>query len=146
MSAIASGLRPPQAQLGGCCWLPRLLDKARQGTRGDLPLLYRLLLGSAFGIDGQFLRFFRLPAGASVSALRAAADDEAALAWFLAQPGVSAERIARWNTVAPKLGAPGGPMRWSFGLVRALVYPNVPRARANSYFELIAADEASSSR
>ncbi|MBS0659446.1 MAG: DUF5069 domain-containing protein [Verrucomicrobia bacterium] len=141
MSATAPRLRPPQAELGGCCWLPRLIDKARRGAEGELPLLYRLLLGSAAGIDGQFLRWFRLRRAETLAALRAAPDDAAALAWFLAQPGVGPERIAKWNAFAPTLGAPGGPMRWSFGPLRALVYSKVPAGRANNYFELIAEDE-----
>lgn len=134
-------LRPPAARLADCCWLPRFIDKARTGARGELPLLYRMLLGNALGLDGAFLSFFRLKAADALKAVTEAADDAAVVAWFLAQPGVSPERIAKWNVLGPTLGAPGGPMRWSFPLLRRLVYGNVPAGRGNSYFELIAADE-----
>lgn len=140
MSA-APTLRLPREELGGCCWLPRLIDKARLQQRGELPLIYRVLLGNALGIDGEFLRHFRLRGAETTAALRATADDAAALQWFRAQPGVSGERIQSWNARAIQLGAPGGPMRWSFGLVRRLLYPNVPAGTANTFFELVEADE-----
>lgn len=135
-------LRLPREELGGCCWLPRLIDKSRLQQQGNLPLIYRVLLGNALGIDGEFLRHFRLRAAETTAALRAANDDDA-LRWFLAQPGVNEERIRSWNARAVRLGAPGGPMRWSFGLVRRVVYPRVANCGADSYFDLIAADERS---
>ena len=140
MSAIPA-LRLPREELGGCCWLPRFIDKARLQGRGELPLVYRVLVGNALGIDGEFLRHFRLRAAETTAALRATADDAAALSWFLAQPGVNEERIKSWNARGARLGAPGGPMRWSFGLVRRVVYPKVAHCGADNYFDLIAADE-----
>lgn len=134
-------LRQPREQLGGCCWLPRFRDKARAAASGSLPLIYRVLLGNAGGIDGHFLSHFQLRASEALAAVRQAPDDAATLAWFRSQPGVSDERIAAWNQLGPTLGGPGGPMRWSFPVVRALLYPGVPRTAANSFFELIEADE-----
>ncbi len=135
-------LRLPSEQLAGCCWLPRFLDKARALRDGSLPWIYRRGFTSRLGLDGVFLRSFRLTGEEFVAAVRSATDDDGVAAWFLAQPGVSAERIAKWNTFAPNLGRKGHPMHLALVCVKPVIYPGLVGVKVDSFFELIARDEA----
>lgn len=135
-------LRLPLEQLAGCCWLPRFIDKARAARGGTLPWIYRRGFTSAIGIDGDFLRHFGIPGSAFVGAVRASADDAGIAAWFLAQPGVSSGAISDWNAKAPLLGRKGHPKHLFFVLAKPFIYSRRARAGTQSFFELIAQDEA----
>ena len=56
-------LRGHRDILAGCRWLARITDKVRAGEDGKLPVLYRLSLGNPLGVDGFFLRHFRISFG-----------------------------------------------------------------------------------
>jgi hypothetical protein len=133
--------RSPLERLAGCCWLPRFVDKTRLLLAGQLPLLYRGAFGSAIGIDGFFLRHFRLSRGDFIRAVRASAGDEDVAAWFLAQAGVNASSIERWNQAAPTMGARGHEGRAIFQIVRWIFYPKTILHPVNSLFEAILQDE-----
>jgi hypothetical protein len=127
--------------MADCCWLPRFSDKARALLAGDLPVLYRLALGSPIGVDGHFLRHFQISRADFIRAVRASANDQALAEWFRAQPQVTAEAIATWNRDAPVLGAKGRPGRVVFLLVRWFLYPKSIRESTPSMFAAIERDE-----
>lgn len=131
----------PLASLAGCCWLPRFAAKTRVHLRDGLPLSYRLALGSRIGVDGYFLRHFGLTLPQIITAVRRARDDEALAVWFVARPGVNAATIAAWNSLAPRLGAPGHRGRLTLHLVRWFFYPRVAWRPLRSIFHAIELDE-----
>jgi Domain of unknown function (DUF5069) len=131
----------PREELAGCCWLPRLAAKARAGLNGELPLSYRVAFGSRVGIDGYFLRHFRLTHSEFIAATRAAADNEALAKWFLARPPVTATSIAAWNELAPRLGARHSPGYMTRHLVKWVLYPKSVLQPVGSIFEAIEQDE-----
>ena len=134
-------IRLPSERLTDCCWLPRFVDKTRQLLAGDLPILYRLAFGSPLGVDGYFLRHFRLSRADFIRAVRAAANDESVAAWFRAQPHVNVLTIGEWNRNAPNLGAHGHPGRGTYLLVRWILYPKSIRDPRPSMFAAIDQDE-----
>jgi hypothetical protein len=138
---ISVKLRRPQDQIAGCCWLPRFSDKARLYLSGLLPLLYRVAFGSPIGTDGYFLRHFKLSARQFLAGVRRAQTDDELVRWFVAQPGVSQQRIAEWNVVAPNLGASGHPGYVTRHLVKWVLYPKSVRNPVRSLFEAIEQDE-----
>ncbi|MBI2517369.1 MAG: DUF5069 domain-containing protein [Opitutae bacterium] len=131
----------PAAQLAGCCWLPRLAAKTRVFLQGEMPLSYRIAFGSRRGIDGYFLRHFRLEMRKVVSAVKHAENDAALVAWFLQQPGVSPQTIAAWNEFAPRLGAKGHPAYATRQIVKWFLYPKSILHPVGSLFEMIVQDE-----
>ena len=134
-------VRRPQEQIAGCCWLPRFADKARLYRSGRLPFLYRLAFGSRLGVDGYLLRHFRLSLGDFIAGVTKAADDHALAHWFLAHPGVTAQRIVDWNLFAPKLGTRGCPGFITRHVVKCALYPKSIRQPVNSLFDAIEQDE-----
>lgn len=131
----------PREQLAGCCWLPRLAAKTRVYFRGEMPLSYRVALGSPIGIDGYFFRHFRLSRRQVMAAIRAAPDDEALGAWFLARPTVTGKSIADWNEFAPRIGSSGNPGRVTWNIVKWFLYPKIAWRPIRSLFEGIVLDE-----
>lgn len=96
-------------------WLPRFVDKARLHLRGELPADFHKAFGFRLATDGVFMTHFGLTLEALLEAVKNAGADDAPIAtWFLAQPGVTAESIAAWNELAPRLGLPGTPMERAF--------------------------------
>ena len=135
-------LRSPHETLSGCCWLPRLLDKVRASQKGDFPLVYRLSLGSPIGIDGFFLRHFKLSFRSVREAVIDSKTDKDLAAWFLTQPGVTAQTISSWNAYGPKLGTPGYPGSMFKHLIKWFVYPKSVKHPVDSFFDMIEQDEA----
>jgi len=131
----------PQDELAGCCWLARIVDKVRVSQQGDFPLLYRLSLGSPIGIDGFFLRHFKIAFRQFREAVLQTRNDENLAQWFLSQPGVNAESIAKWNEYGPKLGTPGYPGSLLRHVAKWFVYPKAIKHPVNSLFEMIEQDE-----
>lgn len=135
-------LRGPREQLAGVCWLPRLIDKARQFLAGDLPKDYADRFCNRRATDGVFLHFFALDKESFLEAVRAAgSDDEPVANWLRAQPQATAEKIREWNELAPRIGAPG---QRGYEIFSARVrerYPDVPYTGVESVFEVIEADE-----
>ena len=143
LGATQMNLRRPQDQLAGCCWLPRFADKTRLYLAGQLPLLYRVALGSRFGMDGYFLRHFKLSWKRFAAGVKQAANDDVLTLWFVALPGVSRQRIAEWNAIAPRFGAPGHPGSVTKHLVKWVLYPKSVRQPVQSLFDAIEQDESS---
>jgi len=131
----------PFASHAGCCWLPRLIAKTKARGAGDMPWSYRIAYGSKIGVDGHFLRHFRLTIPQLTVALRRARTGNEAVAWFLAQPTVNADSIAQWNKMAGHLGRRGQPGHRTFQIVRWLLYPKSILSPVDSIFDAIAQDE-----
>lgn len=85
----------PQDQLAGCVWLPCFADTARLSLTQQLLFVYRLAVGSRFGVDGCFLRHFCFTIDQFLAGVRQSADNAALAWWFLALPGASPQRISR---------------------------------------------------
>ena len=132
----------PLQKLVGCCWLPRLADKTRVYLRGEMPLSYRLAFGSSIGVDGYFLRHFRLSPEQIIVAVRAATDNDALARWFLTRPAVTPESISAWNDLAPRLGTKGHPGYVTRHIVKWIFYPESILRPVGSLFEAIIQDEA----
>jgi hypothetical protein len=131
----------PSDQLAGCCWLPRFAAKVRLAQAKQLPFVYRLALASSLGIDGAFLRRFRLSPNAFFQAVQQSPDDEALARWFRAQPSVTDASIAGWNRFAPRLGQKGHSGYHTFQLIKWLLYPKAVTHPVQSLFQAIEQDE-----
>ena len=134
-------LRRPQERIAGCCWLPRFADKARLYRSGRLPVLYRVAFGSPLGMDGYFLRHFKLSRRRLVAGVGQSATDDELARWFIDLPGVNSQRIDEWNTIAPNLGAQGHPGYFIRHLVKWVLYPRSVGQPVRSLFEAIEQDE-----
>jgi hypothetical protein len=106
-----------------------------------MPLLYRVAFGSRLGVDGYFLRHFKLSLRTFLRGVGQAGNDDALARWFVALPGVSHQRIADWNLFAPDLGAPGHPGFFTRHVVKWVLYPKSVRRPVQSIFEAIEQDE-----
>ena len=137
-------LRRPWDQLAGCIWLARFVDKTRLLLADALDPEFAKVFGHPLATDGAFLKHFELDLEAAKSAVREAGEDDAAVgAWFLSQPGVTAERINAWNELGFELGKPGQPMERSFRFARRAYYSGAgaTEAEVDSVFSGIAWDE-----
>lgn len=131
----------PKAQLAGCVWLPRLVAKIRVFLSGKLPVSYRVAFGSRVGVDGYFLRHFRLTMPQVMAAVRRASTDDEVATWFLRRPSVTPHSITDWNAFALKLGAAGQPGHLTLQIVKWFLYPKSRFGAVGSIFEAIAIDE-----
>jgi len=131
----------PRESLAGCVWLPRILAKARQLQNGALPPDYAARFCDPTGVDGQFLAHFTLTRDDVVRLARL--PDAEVAAWFLACNG--AGRIEEWNRVALNLGRPGFPMAERFPVAASTSYKHVYAPGMTTVFELLEADDKSSS-
>ena len=137
-------LRRPWDQLAGCIWLARFVDKTRLLLPDALDPEFAKVFRQPLSTDGTFLKHFELDLEAAKSAVRGAGEDDAAVgAWFLSQPGVTAERINAWNELGFELGKPGQPMERSFRFARRAYYSGAgaTEAEVDSVFSGIAWDE-----
>jgi hypothetical protein len=119
-----------------------MVDKVRTSQDGQLPILYRVSLGSPIGIDGFFLRHFGISFRQFREAVTKTRNDETLAQWFLTQPGVNPETMAEWNEYAPKLGTPGYPGSLLRHVITWIVYPKAIDHPVNSLFDMIEQDEA----
>ena len=131
----------PLARLADCCWLPRHIAKARIFIRGEMPFTYRIAFGARSGVDGYFFRHFGLNKAQVLAAIRARPDDASVAEWFLRQPDVTPEQIAKWNYAAPLLGIKGHPGYGTRQLVKWLLYPKSISCPVTSLFDAIVQDE-----
>jgi hypothetical protein len=134
-------LRHPNEQIAGCCWLPRMADKARAYLAGEMPFLYRVAFGSRVGVDGFFLRYFSLSRPEFLEAIRNSHDDASLEAWFTSQPSVTLTSVAAWNRLAPTLGMKGHPAYLTRHVVKWVLYPRSVSKPVTSLFEAIEQDE-----
>ncbi len=122
-----------------CCWLPRLLAKARQLMAGDLDAAYAAFFCGPGSVDAHFLDAFGL---SKEAVLEAAAMDEPALrTWFTSLPDID-QKVAAWNALAPRLGEPGMPMEERLRDALANRYPHLAGMTIQSVFAMLEADEA----
>jgi hypothetical protein len=135
--------RHPSDQLAGCCWLPRIADKARCYLAGEMPFPYRVAFLSRVGVDGHFLHHFSLARQRFLAGVRASHDDAALESWFLSQPSVTPSTISAWNRIAPTLGRRGHPGYLTRHIVKWFLYPRSVTKPVNSLFESIEQDERS---
>lgn len=131
----------PEARLADCCWLPRMAAKIRIQQNAGLPLSYRVAFGSRLGVDGYFLRHFRLTMPAVIAAVRRAPDDAGLARWFLGRSHVSTASIQSWNALAVRLGARGQPAHLIFQVVRRVLYPKTADSPVETIFAAIEQDE-----
>ena len=133
---------PRDNSLAGCVWLARFLAKARLLLADQLPPDYVERFGAPDGVDGNFFRFFAVGHEQLMDVIRREPSDEAVARWFLALPGISAERIAAWNDFAEKLGHPGLPMSQRLAEISLAMGGRFDLSKIHSIFDLITADEA----
>lgn len=101
--------RPWNAELLGCLWLPRLLDKGRQALdsqRQGRNLMNGYLFGDHDYADGKLLTFLRTNDAHVLELLRESADDEAVAKQLLRESGRSAAEILAWSTRFRRVNAP----------------------------------------
>ncbi len=135
-------LPKPTEILAGCVWLPRFIAKARRHAAGELKDDYLLAFCHPRGVDGRFLAHFDLEQEATLSAIVNCTDVQEVERWFKAQPSVTAERIAAWNELAPKIGSPGHPGERELKFILRRTYPNgIPPEALHSSFSAILFDE-----
>ncbi len=135
---------PRDASLAGCVWLARFLVKARRLLADELPPDYVERFGHPEGVDGNFFRFFSIGHEQLMDEVRREPSDDAVAFWFLALPGIDADRIAAWNDFAEKLGHPGLPMSKRLAEISLMLGGRFDLSKIHSIFDLITADERES--
>lgn len=101
--------RPWNAELMGCIWLPRMLDKGRQvleSRRQGKNLMNRYLFGDLDYADGKLLKFLRTNDGHILDLLREMNDDEAVAQRLLSESGRSVDEIQAWGKRFRTFNAP----------------------------------------
>ncbi|MDH4187732.1 MAG: DUF5069 domain-containing protein [Nitrospira sp.] len=101
--------RPWNAELRGCLWLPRMLDKGRQaleGQRQGLNLMNNYLFGDFDYADGKLLKFLRTNDAHVLELLRELNDDEAVASRLLSESGRTATEVQVWCKRFRVLNAP----------------------------------------
>ena len=101
--------RPWNAELRGCLWLPRLLDKGRQvleSERQDRDLMNGYLYGDFDYADGKLLKFFRTNDMHVLELLRESNDDETVAQALISESGRSADEIRAWARRFRTVNAP----------------------------------------
>ena len=101
--------RPWNAELMGCLWLPRMLDKGRQvleGQRQGRNLMNNYLFGDFDYADGKLLKFLRTNDAHVLELLRELNDDEAVAKRLVSESGRSAAEIQAWSKRFRTVNAP----------------------------------------
>ncbi len=103
--------------------------------------MYRLALGHSLGIDGSFLRQFKISHRQFIHAIEQAPGNEALAQWFLTLPAVTDISIKSWNRHAPLLGSKGHQGYLIRHLIKWVLYPKSVTHPVGSLFEAIEQDE-----
>lgn len=101
------------AELSGCIWLPRLLDKGRQvllSRQHRKDLMNGYLFGDFDYADRQLIKFLRTNDAHVLSLLSDMGDDEAVATALIRESGRSPEEIQAWSKRFRTLNAPFIPM------------------------------------
>lgn len=101
--------RPWKAELVGCIWLPRMLDKGRRAIEGEQQgrdLMNGYLFGNASPADRMLLRFLRTDAARVRALLNEFNDDNSVAEALLRESGRSPLDIRTWNMCFRTLNAP----------------------------------------
>lgn len=91
--------RPWNAELLGCIWLPRMLDKGRQAMasqRQGQNLMNSYLFGDFDYADGKLLKFLRTNDAHVLELLRELNDDEAVAKRLMSESGRSVDEVQAW--------------------------------------------------
>ena len=97
------------AELSGCLWLPRLLDKGRQfllSRQNGQDLMNGYLYGDFDYADRQLLKFLRTNDAHVLTLLTQMEDDEAVTAALLRESGRSPTEIQAWGKRFRTVNAP----------------------------------------
>ena len=97
------------ADLMGCVWLPRMLDKGRQvleSQRQGQDLMNGYLFGDLDYADGKLLKFLRTKDARVLELLRELEDDEAVARTLIREGGRSVDEIQAWGARFRTLNAP----------------------------------------
>lgn len=133
-----SKLPLPSERLFDCCWLPRILAKAKAFQSGQLDPAYKAAFCGPGSVDAYFLEAFDL---SREDILLAADLSETALKeWFNALPQKEAH-LKEWNELAPRLGTSGMPMEERLKDALTNRYPHLAGMHISSVFEMLEADE-----
>ncbi|MDQ8188194.1 DUF5069 domain-containing protein [Pelagicoccus sp. SDUM812002] len=133
-------LRLPSEKLGGAYHLARVIDKIRLQNLGELPEEYQSSYCNPAGLDGLFLKAFKLEADTLVQTITKSSSDQEIVEWFKSQ--TTQEQCEKWNAFALELGRPGTALGERFKQVRAIKYPELPSEWEGTVFEAIALDES----
>jgi len=109
MSAESWMPRPWNAELMGCIWLPRLLDKGRQALesqRRGQNLMNSYLFGDFDYADGKLLKFLRTNDGHVLDLLHELEKDEAVAKTLIRESGRSVDEIQAWGKRFRTINAP----------------------------------------
>lgn len=92
--------RPWNAELRGCIWLPRMLDKGRQALeskRQGRDLMNSYLFGDFDYADAKLLKFLHTKDARVLELLCELDDDEAVATRLISESGRSADEIQAWG-------------------------------------------------
>lgn len=90
-------------QVGGICYLPRMLDKIRLHRSGELPADYHANLGQ--GMDGRCCRYLHVQYEALVTQVHKGGSDDEVLQWIQsAGRKLNEVEIMVWNGFTTKRG------------------------------------------
>lgn len=128
----------PSERLFDCCWLPRILAKAKAFQSGQLDPAYKAFFCGPGSVDAYFLEAFNLSRDDILSA--AELSETALKEWFNALPQNEAH-IKEWNELAPRLGTSGMPMEERLKDALANRYTHLAGMHISSVFEMLEADE-----
>lgn len=125
-------LRGPREMLWGLAHLPRLIDKVRLASRGELPGYNYLTTG----FDKHLLALLEVPPSAFEAAVRAAPDDAGVIRWIEAngRPLTDAEK-ATFNQRVLSIGPTDEPRRRRFRVLLDATDP--ARTDIRTFAELI---------
>lgn len=101
--------RPWNAELVGCIWLPRMLDKGRQALASERQgqnLMNNYLFGDCDYADGKLLKFLRTNDARVLDLLRAMEDDQTVAHTLIRESGRSADEIQAWGKRFRTVNAP----------------------------------------
>jgi len=97
--------KSPNDMVGGMTWFPRMLDKIRIHSRGELHSDYHPNLGRAAAMDGRCLNFLRVKFEDLIKRVEQGGSDEEILEWCY-QTGRRPNEgdLELWNSFVSKFG------------------------------------------
>ena len=131
-------LPKPTERLADCVWLPRIVAKARLLAKSALPEEYESRFCHPSGVDGEFLRFFKLTKEEVV--LHFEKSNQEIADWFLSDEKRKTS-IQEWNHIALNLGRDGFPMSERLPIALSTTYKHLAARNPKTVFEALEADE-----
>jgi hypothetical protein len=132
-------LPKPTETLFDCCWLPRILAKARLYASGQLDPAYAKFFCGDGSVDAYFIDCLGITRDLIVEAASLSAEDlERSLHSLPEFP----QKRKKWNALGPKLGRVGYPMEARLEEALRERYTHLAGKDIRSVFEMLEADEA----